>query len=63
MKNIKLHKKLATLFPEYLEAVLPRCSKDTSPKYFFKFQKNVSPKVRHHLKGSWAPVNGYFWYF
>ena len=37
--------------------------KDTNPKYILKFQENVSCKVRHHLKGSWAPVSGYFWWF
>ena len=26
--------------------------KDSNPKYFFKFQENVSRKVRHHLKSS-----------
>ena len=30
--------------------------KDTSPKYFFKFQEHLSRKVRHHLKVSWATV-------
>ena len=25
---------------------------DISPKYFFKFQENVSRKVHHHLKRS-----------
>ena len=25
--------------------------KDTTPRYFFKFQENVFCKVRHHLKG------------
>ena len=34
-------------FMEYLGA-----QKDTNPKYFFKFQENVSRKVRHHLKDS-----------
>ena len=45
-----------TLFLEYSEVHLQmytfRCTqKDTSHKYFFKFKENVSPKVRHHLKG------------
>ena len=26
--------------------------KDTNPKCFFKFQENVSHKIRNHLKGS-----------
>ena len=29
----------------------------------FKFQENVSRKVFHHLKGSIALVNGYFWQY
>ena len=41
-----------TLFLEYSEAPLQSAQKDTSPKDFFKFQENVSRKVRHLLKGS-----------
>ena len=26
---------------------------------FLKFKENASCKVCYHLKGSWAPVNGY----
>ena len=40
-----------TLFLEYSEAA-EVLKKEASPKYFFKFQENVSRKVRHHLKGS-----------
>ena len=52
-----------TLFLEYSEAAFIGAPKVTSLKYFFKFQENASRKVRHHLKGSRAPVNGYFWRF
>ena len=52
MRNEKFIKAM-TFFLEYLEAALQRCSK--SPKYFFKFQENVSRKVRFHLKGSGVP--------
>ena len=40
-----------TLFLEYSEAIRG-AQNDTSPKYYFKFQENVSRKVCHHLKGS-----------
>ena len=31
--------------------------KNSKPKYFYKFQENVSRQVRHHLKGFWEPGN------
>ena len=54
--------KAITLFLEYSNQPFRGAQKDTSPKYFFKFQENVSRKVHHHLKGSRAPANGYFWW-
>ena len=44
--------KTITLFTENSEAALRGAQKDTNPRYFSKFQENVSRKVRHHLKGS-----------
>ena len=44
--------KAMTLFLEYSEAALRGAQKDTSPKHFFKFQENISRKIRHYLKGS-----------
>ena len=52
-----------TLFLEYQKQPFRGARKDTTPMYVFKFQENVSRKVRHHLKGSCAPVNDYYWRF
>ena len=58
MENIKLHKSndlVSEIFRSNPSEVL---RKILVPNIFFKFQENVSRKVCHHLKGSWAPANG-----
>ena len=59
MERTKLHKS------NDLVSGIFRCSPSEMPKeilvlnIFLKFKENASCKVCYHLKGSWAPVNGY----
>ena len=60
MENIKLHKRDDLVSGIFRSSPSEMLKKIFVLNIFFKYQENISRKVCHHLKGSWAPVNGCF---
>ena len=60
MENIKLHKSDDPVSVIFRSGPSEMHKKILVLNIFFKFQENVSCKVCHYLKGSWALVNDYF---
>ena len=59
MERTKLHKSNDLVSGIFRYSPSEMLKKILVLNIFLKFQENASRKVCHHLKGSWAPVNGY----